>query len=227
MTDRDEVYETIRVREGRIPFLTAHLARLGAGAAELGIRVAPGLDERIRAAAAASELVLRVTVATGSERIEPRPVPAERLVRIVIATLHHAPYRLKTTHRETFERARAEAAQRGANEALLLTADGLLAEGTITAVAFWGGGEAGALCLPDLALGILPSIGRARLIELARDAGITVRTGSWTREDWVGKPLLLVNSVRGMMEAETLEGQPLPTAREVGALVSRFWPSPS
>ena len=45
MTQRDEVYETIRVREGRIPFLAEHHARLGAGAAELGIRVAPGLDE--------------------------------------------------------------------------------------------------------------------------------------------------------------------------------------
>ena len=221
MTGRDEVYETIRVREGRIPFLAEHLARLGAGAAELGIRVAPGLDERIRAAAATPELVLRVTVATESERIEPRPVPTERLVRIVIASLHHAPYRLKTTHRETFERARAEAVRRGANEAVLLTADGLLAEGTITAVTFWDG----ALCLPDLALGILPSIGRARLIALAREAGMAVRTGNWTRGDWVGKPLLLVNSVRGMMEAETLEGQLLPRAPALGALVSRFWPS--
>lgn len=221
MTQRDDVYETIRVREGRIPFLAQHLARLGAGAAELGISVAPGLEERIRAAAASLELVLRVTVANASERIEPRPVPAERLVRVVIASLYHAPYRLKTTHRAIFERARAEAARRGANEAVLLTADGFLAEGTITAVAFWNA----ALCVPDLALGILPSIGRGRLIGLARDDGITVQTGNWTRGDWVGKPLLLVNSVRGMMEAETLEGQPLPTAPELGALVSRFWPS--
>lgn len=215
------VYETIRVREGRIPFLAQHLARLQDGTAAFGIAVRPGLEQRIRRAATEPELVLRVTVAEGEETIEPRPVPARRLVHVVVAGVVHAPYRLKTTHREAFERAREEAAARGADEALLLTAGGFLAEGSITGVAFWQDG----LCVPELGLGILPSIGRGRLIELARAEGIAVREGRWARPDFTGRAMLLVNSVRGMMEVETLDGVAVPQAAPAAGLVARFWPS--
>jgi branched-subunit amino acid aminotransferase/4-amino-4-deoxychorismate lyase len=220
-TTAPQLYETIRVREGRIPFLAEHLARLAAGAAAIGISVPAGLGDRIRAAAGSPELVLRVTIGASAESIEPRAVPSQRLVRAIVAAVPHTPYRVKTTHREAFDRARAQAVERGADEALLLTPEGYLAEGSISAVAFWRGG----LRLPAAGLGILPSIGRARLIALAAELGSGVTEGKWSTEDWVGYPLFLVNSVRGMTEVETLDGQPLPRVVESAELVSRFWPS--
>jgi branched-subunit amino acid aminotransferase/4-amino-4-deoxychorismate lyase len=217
-----EIYDTIRVRHGTLPFLAGHLARLSAAARELGLTVPADLADRLRAHAASGDCVLRVTLAApGEARITTRPVPAERLVRIVIARQVHQPYRLKLTDRAAFEAARADAAARGADEALLETADGYLAEGTITGVAFWRD----ALCLPDPALGILPSIGLHRLAALAEQAGSEVRRGRWRRAEWVGRPLVLVNAIRGVMEAETLEGEALPRDPRSADLAVRFWPS--
>lgn len=216
-----EVYETVRVREGRVPFLPWHLARLTEGAERLGLAVPDDLEARVREQVTGDELVLRVTLARGQLKVEPRAVPSERLARVIIAGVKHVPYIVKTTYREAFELARAEAASRGAQEALLETTAGFLAEGSITAVGFW----AGDLLFPELSLGILPSVGRARLQQLAQELGFGVREGRWQRIAWVGQPLLLVNSVRGVMEVETLDGQPLPRDPRTAKLTRGFWPS--
>lgn len=216
-----EVYETIRVRQGQVPFLPWHLARLSEGAGRLGMTVPAGLEDRVREQVTGAELVLRVTLARGQLKVESRAVPSEPLARVIIAAVKHAPYTVKTNHREAFELARAEAREHGAQEALLETPEGFLAEGSITAVGFW----AGDLLFPELALGILPSVGRARLEQLAHELGFGVREGRWQRIAWVGQPLLLVNSIRGVMEVETLDGQPLPRDPRTAKLLKGFWPS--
>lgn len=191
------LFETIRIRDGRIAFLDQHLARLEASCNALGIdRPAPGLGDRINAMVKAPDMVVRVTL-DGSERIESRPVPAESTVRTVFSGTTHRAYPHKTTDRAVFDQARARVVPYRADEVILLTETGALAEGCISNVFFWLGST---LCTPALDLGILPGVGRARVLELAAGRGIPVQEGHFTKAEVQGLPLFLVNSVRGIME---------------------------
>ena len=73
--------------------------------------------------------------------------------------------------REIFDRARAEARERGADEGVLLTPHGYVAEGSLFAIGWFEGTK---VRVPSLELGILPSIGLARAIEVAREHGMEV-----------------------------------------------------
>jgi len=191
------LFETLRIRDGRIAFLDQHVARLEASCVALGINpLAPGLGERIHALVKATDVVVRVTL-DGAERIETRPVPAESSVRTVFSGTQHRAYPHKTTDRAFFDQARARVVPYRADEVILLTEAGLLAEGCISSVFFWLGST---LCTPSLDLGILPGVGRARVLELAAGRGITIQEGHFTKAEVQGLPLFLVNSVRGIME---------------------------
>jgi len=76
------LFETIRVREGTIPFREAHLVRLRAGLETIGLPALPALiEERLADHARAGEAVLRLTADVGGPRIETRPVPQARPMR--------------------------------------------------------------------------------------------------------------------------------------------------
>jgi branched-subunit amino acid aminotransferase/4-amino-4-deoxychorismate lyase len=102
-------------------------------------------------------------------------------------------------------------------DALLLTPGGFVAETAIYSVLWWEGGR---LCAPAFDLGVLPGVGRARLTELVGQVEERHLTLSEIRE----LPLLLVNSVRGIVKVAALEGVSPPEWRETDALVARFWP---
>ena len=215
------LFETIRVRQGGVPLLAQHLARLEASCAALRLTApSPGLAERVLAHAAAGELVVRVTLGERGERIETRPVPPDDAMRIVFSGTRHEPYPHKTTDRDVFERARARVVPYRAEEAILLTGDGLLAEGCVSSVAFWLGD---ALCTPALDLGILPGIGRARILALARERRIAVREGHFSRSEVEGLPLFLVNSVRGVVETTVHAQRPPLRDDRTSHLAARFW----
>ena len=215
------LFETIRVREGTIPFREAHLVRLRAGLATFGLPALPaGIEERLADHARAGEAVLRLTADVGGPRIETRPVPKASPMRIVISGTRHEPYPLKRTERGVFERARERVVPFRADEVLLLTGDGFLAEGCITSVFFWVGDT---LCTPGLDLGILPGIGRARVLELAARRSIRVREGGFLRAEFEGLSLFLVNAVRGIVEI-TRHGEWRPPRDERTArLAAAFW----
>jgi branched-subunit amino acid aminotransferase/4-amino-4-deoxychorismate lyase len=155
-----------------------------------------GLLERL-SAQASGELVLRVTIDGRGERIEPRPVPPAEPMRVVVSGTRHEPYPHKSTDRAVFDRARTRVVPYRADEAILLTGDGMLAEGCVTNVFFWLGEQ---LCTPSLEVGVLPGVGRARVIELAGERKIPVREGLFPRPEVEGLPLFLVNAVRGVVE---------------------------
>lgn len=215
------LFETLRIREGRIPFLAEHLARLGAGLWRLGLeRAPPGLEHRLRSLAHVGEGVLRVTIDASGEKIETRAVPPLGAMRLVTATVRYRAYPIKSTDRAPLDEARAEAERRGAGEGMLLTADEYLAEGSFTSLFFWSDEL---LCTPDLGLGILPGIGRARVIALARKAHFAVAEGRFAPAALQGAAPFLVNAVRGVIEVESLDGSPIRSDPRTVSLLEGFW----
>lgn len=215
------IFETIRVRNRQVPFLQAHLDRLAGAVAALHLTAPrPGLEGRVRALATAPDAVVRVTLDQRGERIEARPVPAAGPMRIVFSGTAHEPYPWKTTGRDVFDRARSRVVPYRADEVILMTRDRIVAEGCVTSVFFWMGAE---LCTPALDVGILPGVGRARVIEAAKARGIPVREERFPREVVEGLPLFLVNSVRGVVEA-ALHGDWRRTADDrTRKLADTFW----
>lgn len=216
------VFETIRVRGGQIPFLERHLARLRDACAASGAgTVGDGLARRIQDAAKAPDMVIRVVIEDGRTRIETRVAPAAAPMRIVFSGTPYRPYPHKSTDRAVFDQARLRVVPYRADEVILLADGGVLAEGCIASVFFWLGP---ALCTPALDLGILPGIGRARLIELAESLGIRVQEGHFTRAEAQGLPMFMVNSVRGIMETTRHGDRRSPVGDDrMRKLADRFW----
>jgi branched-subunit amino acid aminotransferase/4-amino-4-deoxychorismate lyase len=220
------VFETMRVRRGGIPLLERHLARLARSLAALGLpaRVkgkggrAPAreLDTLVAPFVEMGEAVLRLEVRDGQSAVTVRDVPESVAPAVFTASARHVPYPHKTTERACFEAAAAEADRAKADDALLLTREGWVAEGTVWSV-FWWDGES--LRTPALELGVLPGIARARLGELAR-----LEEGRWARGALDGKSLVLANAVRGVVPVARLDGVPVPVDIRTAEIARSFWP---
>jgi branched-subunit amino acid aminotransferase/4-amino-4-deoxychorismate lyase len=213
------VLETLRVRGGRLPFLDAHLARMGRAIRALGLR-SPERDpaQLVRPFAEMEEAVVRLEVSDGRVAVTLRgaPVPATRSPVVITAAVPYVAYPHKTTARACFEAAAEEARVVGADDALLVSAGGWIAEGTVWSV-FWWEGER--MCTPGLELGVLPGIARARVAELARPV-----EGRWPREALAGRSVFLANAVRGIVPLASLDGVPVPADPRTAELSRAFWP---
>jgi len=214
--------ETMRVRGGRLPFLGRHLARLRASLASLG-RPVPSADlaelahaGAVPAEAGGADHVVRLAVLDGLATIATRELPHLNPPVVIAATEPHAPYPHKTTARGVFERALAEAHGQGADDALLVTTAGHIAEGTTWNVFWW---EGDSLYTTALDLGILPGVGRARVMELVEVAEVRV-----TAAEFVGRSLFLVNAVRGIVPIGSFRGRDVHLDARTAELSHRFWP---
>lgn len=187
----DGLFETLRLSGRAVLRLEAHLQRLAAGAAVLGMPL-PGLDlaAALHATAQGNGLadgVLRLTLTrgTGPRGVLPPAAPSPTLViaaapagpvlppaRLVIA---------ETTRRNEFSPlaqvkslnyldgilARQEAARRGADDAVLLNTGGRVAE---TSIANLFAVIDGALVTPPLEDGVLPGVMRAAVMAEGAEA---------------------------------------------------------
>jgi len=125
------VFETIRVRDGWAPFLSRHADRLAAACRALRLPAPEQPLDRILAPwLGAGDLVVRVEVGGGGVTVNTRAVPPAGALDVVIAATRHASYPYKMVARERFSFALEEAGAAGADDALLLTAEGIVAEGT-------------------------------------------------------------------------------------------------
>jgi branched-subunit amino acid aminotransferase/4-amino-4-deoxychorismate lyase len=209
--------ETMRVREGRIPLLERHLTRLAHSLRALGLpQPSRDVAALVRPFQGTGEAVLRLEVRDGRAAVTVRAPPAVEPPLVITASQPHEPYPHKTTDRDVFADAAAEAEVAEVDDALVLTHEGWVAEGTAWN-AFWWDGTV--LRTPALDLGILPGIARARVLELVLGA-----EGRYPRAALSGKSLFLTNAVRGVVPIASLDGVAVPVDPRTLDLARRFWP---
>ena len=205
--------ETIRIRNGEAPLWYLHLRRLAVSCKALGVPL-PGVLEVPQGG---NDRVYRLEVGMRGMQVSERLAGPATPVKLMVSKVAHHSYPYKTTDRAQFDRALDAARAAGADDALLLTPGGFVAETSIWSVLWWEGDQ---LCGPAFDLGILPGVGRARVTELI---GRVEERRSSLRE-LEGRPFILVNAVRGVVPVASLDGVPVPGSRETDALAPRFWP---
>lgn len=203
--------ETVRVRGGEAPLWGLHLRRLLRSCRELGLP----FPLQLTVPGGGSDRVHRLEVSASGVEVREREVGPSGGVRLVTSRVVHRPYPHKTTERAQFDRALAEARAAGADDAVLLTPGGWIAEAAIWGLFWWDGGR---LCAPPLDLGVLPGVARTRIAEL-----IPVEERRVARGQLEGRPMLVANAVRGIAEVVALDGVPTPSAAATAELKARFW----
>jgi 4-amino-4-deoxychorismate lyase len=231
-------FETLRVYGGRPFSLEAHLDRLTASAASIGLpaverrrlQVLVGLvlpraesgDASLRlvwtagpAGGIPSALALLSTVPEWIEGTRDRGATAVSLLGVRAS----APWLLpgvKSTSYAVNMAAEAEARRRGVDEALFVDGDGIVLEGTVTNV-WWRRGST--LYTPGLDLGILAGVTRAALIELAPECGYQVEEGAFPLTQLLAaEEAFTSSSVREVMPLVEVDGQTLGRGPAADAL---------
>jgi branched-subunit amino acid aminotransferase/4-amino-4-deoxychorismate lyase len=204
--------ETVRVRNGVAPLWYLHLRRLASSCKALGVPL-PG---ELPTPSAGPDRVHRLEVGPWGLQVSERAVGGTEPISLVRARVVHRPYPHKTTERAQFDRALEEAAVAGADDAVLLTEGGHVAECAIWGIFWWDGDR---LCAPALELGVLPGVARARLAELA--GGISERKATPTQIE--SRSLFVANSVRGVVPVVSFEGRSVPQDSGTARLSGSFW----
>jgi branched-subunit amino acid aminotransferase/4-amino-4-deoxychorismate lyase len=139
--------------------------------------------------------------------IHARPA-AVRLLTSSLRVAAGAPLaRFKTANRLLSVLARREAEEASADEALLLNTNEEVAEAAASNV-FWI--EAGTVCTPPLACGVLAGVMRALVMECCQENGWPAeerRAGLAALQNAEG--VFLTNSVQGIVPVAALDGKPV------------------
>jgi branched-chain amino acid aminotransferase len=226
----DGVFETMKVVDGVVIQLDAHLARLSAGLIRLRIPMPAHLDETVADVtrllrAARGSMALRLTVSRGVgtgvapvEGLEPTcvvlayPLPAttadvhERGLAVCIASgrrNERAPSAgLKTLSYTDMVLALGEARARGADDAIVLDSSDHVVEGTSSNIFVVANGD---LRTPPLSCGILPGIARAAVMDLiSAQEGVLVSSDLAAADE-----VFLTSSLRGVAPVTSIDGVPV------------------
>jgi 4-amino-4-deoxychorismate lyase len=220
------VFETMRVYGGMPFMLSAHLDRLLASAALLRLATPPrDAFEQVAfeaiAAGGALDASLRLLWTAGRESggeptglvlVSSLPPGLEELrVRgLRLAVVQWAPGALagaKSTSYAENMAAQGDAAERGADDALLVAPDGTVLEAPTSNVWFR---EEKRLLTPSLALPLLAGVTRAALQRLAPAAGYDVEEGSFPLERLLAADeVFLTSSVREVAPVVAIDGSPV------------------
>jgi branched-subunit amino acid aminotransferase/4-amino-4-deoxychorismate lyase len=209
----DTLIETVRLRNGVAPLWYLHVRRLTTSCRALGVPI----PTELITPQGGADRVQRLLVSRRGLVAGERPVGSTAPVRLVTSKVIHRPYPHKLVDRERFDRALADAKTAGADDGLLLTAGGQVAESAIWGVFWW---EDGKVAAPALELGVLPGVARARIAEIL--GSIEERKASV--EEIRARPMFVANAARGVVPVATLDGVAVPEAPETEALAARFWP---
>jgi branched-chain amino acid aminotransferase len=114
-----------------------------------------------------------------------------------------------------------EAEDAGFDDALLLSADGHIAEGPTWNV-FWRSGVT--LYTPAPGVGILEGVTRGLIIELARTHGYAVEEGLWGRDRLESADELFATMTsNGIVPVRRLDARTLPSCEVAGWLQDEYW----
>lgn len=246
ITDRgflygDGLFETIRVRHNTPLWWSRHVARLHRGAELLRLKL-PWSGTELRQFAieliaknALPDCILRLTVSRGSgargysiQGADPPTVamtlhplrPAPTSVRLATATIRvpaHDPLgAIKTANKLPQILARAEAEERGADEALLLNVEGDVAEAASSNV-FWI--RNGTACTPPISAGALAGVTREVVLELCRAHEVPTAEESIARSALFSMDtVFLTNSSQGIVPVAEIDAQKLKSSPLVARL---------
>jgi branched-chain amino acid aminotransferase len=247
----DGVFETARLVDGRYFRLQQHLDRLAASAEALRLvpppfaqltEIAHGIAERN--ALANGSLRITITRGAGGRGLDTRgagpqtllatlgPVASdwqERAARGWSLVLAHTrrpstlsvPSHIKALGRVYAILAHLEAEQAGADDALLLTADGDIAEGP-TWNFFWRKGSR--VRTAALEGGVLEGVTRGIILQLARDAGYETEEGLWPPADLLAadEAFASMTSV-GVVPIRSLDGRSFAADDCASLLQRKYW----
>jgi len=234
------LFETMRAYSGHIFRLEKHLARLSRSAKLLGIDcestaiLEKAIYETLRANNL-SDARIRLTLSGGEGEPVPDPL-APRIPTLFITVRSYTPY-----PRQVYEQgfkgivsnirrntqssasavkslnyldnllARREAKSVGADEAILLNEQGLLAEGSTSNIFLVSGNN---LLTPSLDSGILPGVTREVVLELASSLGLKVREQKIALEELLqADEAFLTNSLIEIMPITQVSGQVIGSGR--------------
>jgi branched-subunit amino acid aminotransferase/4-amino-4-deoxychorismate lyase len=161
--------------------------------------------------------VYRLTIGAHGIDVAERQIGSLLPVRLITSPVPHDPYAHKVTDRAQFARVVEGARRAGADDGLMLTREGYVAEASIWCLFWWEGDR---LSAPALDLEILPGVSRMRLEEVA--GPLTERRVS--RAALEGKSLFVANAVRGVVPVAALDGNPMLQHPRTESLQARFWP---
>jgi branched-chain amino acid aminotransferase len=229
----DGIYETMRAYNGVVFMLEKHLARLARSASltKISIPDREYITNAVCGTIEANKLsdaYIRVTVSRGKGPIGLDPDLCKEPTFVVIAQ----PFReypehlyvngvklvIAKTRRNLVEAispmikslnflnnifAKMEAKERGAYEAVMLNAEGVLAEGTISNIFFV---KEGVLCTPATEVGVLDGITRELVISIAKRTGISVSEGSFSPSDlFSASEVFFTNTTSEIMPVSQVE----------------------
>jgi branched-chain amino acid aminotransferase len=208
----DGAFEVIRLYGGRPFALGEHLDRLERSASAIELSVDRGSLEReveaLLGQFGRADGQLRIVVTRGGRRIaatEPLPTRGDSLR---LATITYSPSVILTGVKSTSYAANMQAtrlaAANGAEEAVLVTPDGIVLEAP-TATVFWVSPQGG-LRTPALEVGVLESITRARIV-----SELQVEEGAWPVADLrAAQEAFLASTTREVQAVAAIDRVELP-----------------
>jgi branched-subunit amino acid aminotransferase/4-amino-4-deoxychorismate lyase len=225
------VFETLRVYDGRPFRLEQHLERLARSAQRIGLApvdeaLLRGLADDALRAAGDADVALRFLWTPGREGTgEPTGIALvstlprsqaeelERGLRLVTVRTAVAPLLagVKSTSYAANIAARDEAIRHGADDAVLLAADGTVLEGPTANL--WLR-EGATLVTPTLELPILAGVTRSVVLELAEGHGYAVEETTFPVERLVeADEIFMSSTVREIAGCVELDGKPIGDGR--------------
>ena len=242
----DAVYEVIRVHAGHPFLIDEHLQRLARNLKKMQLSVdLPRLTKRLRATLLQSgvdEGVIYIQVTRGEAvRTHRFPVPpptpneliyvkrqttdryAEARVRgarvITLPDLRWKRCDIKSVNLLANCMAAQQAEEAGCEEALLISDDGTLTEGTQTSLF---GVAGGAIVTAPLEANVLPGITRGLVVRLAERAGISIIERSIPTSDlYQLDELFLTGTTADVLPVTVVDGQPIGNG-QIGPITRRM-----
>lgn len=194
------------VADGRVRAFDAHERRFGRACRDLGGITRERTREFLLAAMARvpargrwfprAELVSAAGQPRLQLRIRPAP-PQGHSVRLWLSPSPDARTNplVKGPDLDWLASLRRRAVDAGADEAVLLSGDGCVLEGSTTSILWWSGDT---LCAPPESGRILPSVTRELLLDAADAAGVTVSFRDASPDELTGLETWAVNALHGI-----------------------------